>query len=120
MGKLYQKSGEIGDTLITPNMSDVFDVAFIYFDFFDGDPEDEDNPPNLVQPTGGTFQVRTSENGLAYASMPNGESLDVSDEDYIRLNYAGPGKNVRCIPTVPASGGGVTHYRLNVHRSVSS
>ena len=120
MGKRYSKSDVVANDLITPNMVDHFDVAFIWFEFYDGDPEDLQNPPNLVQPTAGTFEVTTSENGEGYASMPNGDDLDVSVEDYIRLNFRGPSLNVKCVPTVPASGDGVTHYRMVVDRSISS
>jgi len=102
-----------------PVMDAHFTESFISLEFYDdqGGTISEDNlyvPANLVTPGAGTATVTASENGVAYGTITNGTDIDVTTDDYPRINFLG---SVGFIKGVTAGITIATHWRILTTRS---
>jgi hypothetical protein len=111
IGKRYYSPDNVAPTepALIENMTHNLEKGYVYFEFSD-DPDFE----TLKLPAAGSLvTVTASENNFAYGSVPDGDAIDVSIEDYTRPIILGSIESAKATPTNVT---GVNYWRLIVAR----
>jgi hypothetical protein len=111
--RTYYARGLVGaPSIISNEMDEHFVEAFISIQFFTSDSYSE---ADQVIPSSGTLDITASEQGVSYGTIPNGSAIDVTDQDYPRINFLGSVRYVKGVGTA-ISGSGATHYQIKITR----